>query len=64
MLVLSRQHNEQIYIDGDRIKVTVVDIRGGKVRLGIDAPDGVSIHRREVHEAIQRKKAREVTDGK
>jgi carbon storage regulator len=53
MLVLSRQRDESIII-GDNIVVTIVDVRGDKVRLGIDAPREVSVHRREVYEAIQR----------
>jgi carbon storage regulator len=53
MLVLSRQRDESIII-GDNIVITVVDVRGDKVRLGIDAPREVSVHRREVYEAIQR----------
>jgi carbon storage regulator len=55
MLVLSRQRDESIFI-GDHIKVTIVDIRGDKVRLGIEAPSHVSVHRQEVYEAIQRDK--------
>ena len=57
MLVLSRQRDESIII-GDNIVVTVVDIRGDKVRLGIDAPTEIPVHRREVHEAIQRENLR------
>ena len=53
MLVLSRQRDESIII-GDNIVVTIVDVRGDKVKLGIDAPQDVSVHRREVYEAIQR----------
>ena len=53
MLVLSRQRDESIII-GDNIVVTIVDVRGDKVRLGIDAPREVSVHRREIYEAIQR----------
>lgn len=53
MLVLSRQRDESIVI-GDNIVVTVVDVRGDKVRLGIEAPREVSVHRREIYEAIQR----------
>jgi carbon storage regulator len=53
MLVLSRQRDESIMI-GDNIIITVVDIRGDKVRLGIDAPDDVTVHREEVYKAIQR----------
>jgi len=59
MLVLSRKKNESIIIN-DHITVTVVEIRGDKVRLGIDAPKEVTVHRREVYEAIQNQaKARE-----
>jgi carbon storage regulator len=57
MLVLSRQRDESIII-GDNIVVTIVDIRGDKVRLGIDAPTEVPVHRREVYEAIQRENLR------
>ena len=53
MLVLSRQRDESIII-GDNIVVTIVDVRGDKVRLGIEAPREVSVHRREVYDAIQR----------
>ena len=53
MLVLSRQKNETIMI-GDDIEITVVDIRGDKIRLGIVAPREVSVHRKEVYDAIQR----------
>jgi carbon storage regulator len=53
MLVLSRKKNESIVID-DKIVITVVEIRGDKVRLGIEAPRDVPIHRSEVYEAIRR----------
>ena len=53
MLVLSRHRDESIMI-GDDIVVTIVDIRGDKVRLGIDAPQHVPVHRQEIYEAIQR----------
>lgn len=53
MLVLSRQKDQSIII-GDDIVITIVDIRGDKVRLGIEAPKEVPVHRREVYEAIQR----------
>ena len=52
MLVLSRKTNESIVID-DRIVVTVVEIRSDKVRLGIEAPKEVPVHRREVYDAIK-----------
>ena len=73
MLVLSRQRDQSIII-GDNIVITVVDIRGDKVRLGIDAPTEIPVHRREVYEAIQRenlrasrlepKEARELGEGR
>ncbi|MEK7124321.1 MAG: carbon storage regulator CsrA [Patescibacteria group bacterium] len=55
MLVLSRRKNESIVIN-DNITVTVVEIRGDKVRLGIEAPKEVPVHRQEVFEAIQKDK--------
>lgn len=53
MLVLSRQRDEAIMI-GDEVEITVVDIRGDKVRLGITAPRTIQVHRKEVYEAIRR----------
>jgi cytosine deaminase len=53
MLVLARQRDETIMI-GDEVEVTVVDIRGDKVRLGINAPRTISVHRKEIYEQIQR----------
>jgi len=53
MLVLSRQRDESIII-GNNIVITVVDIRGDKVRLGIEAPTEIPVHRQEVYDAIQR----------
>lgn len=53
MLVLSRERDEVIMI-GDDIEVTVVDIRGDKVRLGINAPRQVTVHRKEVYDDIRR----------
>ncbi|KKK87681.1 hypothetical protein LCGC14_2750810 [marine sediment metagenome] len=55
MLVLSRQKGESIMI-GDDIEVTVTEIREDRVRLGIAAPKIVSVHRKEVYEAIQKEK--------
>ncbi len=57
MLVLSRQRDESIII-GDNIVITIVDIRGDKVRLGIEAPTEIPVHRQEVYEAIQRENLR------
>jgi carbon storage regulator len=57
MLVLSRQRDESIII-GDNIVITIVDIRGDKVRLGINAPTEIPVHRQEVYEAIRRENLR------
>jgi carbon storage regulator len=53
MLVLSRKRDERIVI-GDNIVITVVDVRGDKVRLGIEAPSEVPVHRQEVLDALKR----------
>jgi len=53
MLVLSRRPNESIVIN-DKIVITVIEIRGDKVRLGIEAPRDVPVHRSEIYNAIQR----------
>ena len=53
MLVLSRKKNESIVINND-ITIVVVEIRGDKVRLGVEAPKEVPVHRREVYDAIHR----------
>ena len=53
MLVLSRHRDESIMI-GDDVVITIVDIRGDKVRLGIEAPNDIPVHRQEVYEAIKR----------
>jgi len=67
MLVLSRHRDESIMI-GDDVVVTIVDIRGDKVRLGIAAPQDIPVHRQEVYEAIKRENQRagklEPTDTK
>jgi carbon storage regulator len=64
MLVLSRQRDQTILI-GDEIELTVVDIRGDKVRIGINAPAGVAVHRKEVYEAIKSEnvEAAQLEDG-
>ncbi len=56
MLVLSRRRDESIVI-GENIQIAVVDIRGDKVRIGIDAPTAVCVHRKELREAIERENA-------
>jgi carbon storage regulator len=53
MLVLSRKRDERIVI-GDNIVITVVEVRGDKVRLGIEAPSEVPVHRQEVLDAMRR----------
>ncbi len=55
MLVLSRNKNESIMI-GDDVEVLIVDIKGGKVRLGITAPKHIPVHRREIYDTILREK--------
>ena len=55
MLVLTRNIGEAIAINGD-IKVTVTDIQGGQVRVGIEAPKDVIIHREEIHNKVQAEK--------
>lgn len=62
MLVLSRQRDESIII-GDNIVITIVDIRGDKVRVGINAPTDIPVHRQEVYEAIQRESQSSPTDN-
>ncbi|MEP3477982.1 MAG: carbon storage regulator CsrA [Fuerstiella sp.] len=51
MLVLSRKVDESIVI-GNEITVTVIDIRGDRIRLGIDAPRVIDVHRKEIYDAI------------
>ncbi len=58
MLVLSRQKDESIMV-GDDVEITIVDVRGDKVRLGITAPRHIPVHRKEIYEAIQREKAQQ-----
>ncbi len=62
MLVLSRKQDEKIII-GDNISLMVISIQGDKVRLGIEAPKNVSIHRQEVYEAIKRKECEPEEQG-
>lgn len=53
MLVLTRKINEEIRI-GDNVTITIVEVRGDRVRVGISAPQDVPVHRREVYDAIKR----------
>jgi carbon storage regulator len=57
MLILTRKLGENIRI-GDKIKVTVLDIKGGQVKLGIEAPPEVSVHREEIYERIREENER------
>lgn len=63
MLVLSRKKDEKIVI-GDSITLMVIEIRGDKVRLGIEAPRDVTVHREEVYEAIKRENTPDNKTGK
>lgn len=63
MLVLSRQRDESIMI-GDDVEITIVDVRGDKVRLGITAPREIPVHRREIYDTIQREKAAAAAEEK
>ena len=62
MLVLSRQSDEAIII-GDNIRVTIVEVRGDRVRIGIDAPRDVTVHRQEIYDAIRRDTEREARNN-
>jgi len=53
MLVLSRKKNESIVI-GENIRIVIVEVRGDKVRLGIEAPNDIPVHRQEVYDAINK----------
>ena len=58
MLVLTRHRDEKIMI-GDDIVVRVVDIRGDKVRLGVEAPLDIEVHREEVYQVIKKERDRD-----
>lgn len=59
MLVLTRKRNESIMI-GDNIEVVIVDIHGEQVKLGINAPKAIPVHRKEIYEAIQQENIKAV----
>lgn len=61
MLVLSRKPNETLVIDGD-IKVTILDVHGGRVRIGIDAHEEIKIHRKELYQNLQAQKKEEINE--
>jgi carbon storage regulator len=61
VLILSRKKDQVITI-GDDIRITVTEIRGDKVRIGVDAPRHIAVHRQEVYEAIQKDNAATDTD--
>ncbi len=61
MLVLSRRKDESIMI-GDDVEITIVDVRGDKVRLGINAPRSIPVHRKEIWEKIQKEKEEAALD--
>lgn len=63
MLILTRKKNEQIMIGND-IVITVTDIRGDKIRLGVEAPKEVPVHRSEIYEAIKRQEQEAVNQEK
>ena len=63
MLVLSRNTDEKIHI-GDNIVITVVEVRGDRVRIGIEAPREVAVHRKEIYDAIQESRERELVGMK
>jgi carbon storage regulator len=63
MLVLTRKKFESIVIGDTLIEVVVVEIRGDQVKLGINAPKSIPVHRREVYEAIERNRIRNLIEG-
>lgn len=57
MLVLTRRRDESIMI-GDNVRITIVDVRGDQVKIGIDAPRSVPVHREEIYREIQEENRR------
>ncbi len=60
MLALSRRKNESVII-GDNVEITIVDVSGRRVRLGISAPKDISVHRKEVYNEIQGVKGKKIS---
>lgn len=63
IIPLPNEQKEQVIMIGDDIQITVVDIRGDKIRLGIDAPRKIPVHRKEVYDAIRKENATKDTSG-
>lgn len=59
MLILTRRISESIIIGENSVKITVLGVKGNQVRLGIDAPKDISVHREEIYERIQQEKSGE-----
>ena len=59
MLVLTRHKGESVMV-GDKVEITIASVRNNKVRLGVTAPRGISVHRKEIYEIIQRKGRKKV----